>query len=467
MAELIDICGPDGIRNFFVRAQHNLGDRFTHLDPIMGIWDGKIKNLGPFPTGSGWAARTTTLGFKRLRFTDIQFNPKVGLQDDCATSCDTPAEVVDLGSANNDWYRMTSLARNTEVFCLESMWGDALNLREQLENHIRTLRGITEQVMDEFKRRNYVAIAAHKWLGVDGAFAPEEALWRFATDANGTVNVDYIILDPGVDPATIALPSIPMLNSIVATGVYNGGFPRGGGGLLITDWETMQELPKYDTNVRADNRYRQPGVLNPAYMSVQSYANFDFLLDPFSLRYYYTEDDPAYPNGVLKRIEVWTDEAVTNGCWDKINPDYLRADFIVHPFYNDNVVGLQSLSLPTNLPGGTYDQKQAPYDGMWKFYNEINEITPCNVDRNKAFWRMLFDMAAKPMNSGQYGHVVLTRRFGGAGLVKSCRTLQTLTGGTVDCTDTCPPLDWSPPALVTRTVCGSWSEAAATGCVTP
>lgn len=467
MPDLIDICGPDGIRNFFTRAQHNLGERFTHLDPVMGIWDGKIKDLGAFPTGSGWAARVTTLGFQRLEFSDINFQPLVGLQDDCATSCDNPADIVELGNADNKWYRMTELALNTEVFCLKSMWGDALNLMEQLENHLRNLRGITEQITDEFKRRNYFAIAAHKWLGVDGAFAPEEGLWRFASDANGTINPNYIILDPSVDPASIALPSIPMLNYIVDNGTYNGAFPRGGGGQLITDWETMQELPKYDTNVRADNRYRQPGVLNPAYMSVTQYANFDFLRDPFAMRYYWTEDDPLYPNGVLKRIETWSNESVSEGCWKKVNPNYTKADFILHGFYNNDVVGMQSMNLPTNLPGGTYQQPQSPYDGMWKFFNEINEVTPCNVDRNKAFWRMIFQKAAKPLNSGQYGHVVLTRRFGGAGLVKSCRTLQTLTGGTVDCGDTCPPLDWTPPALVTRTVCGSWDSQAATGCVTP
>jgi len=468
MADIDTICGPSDIAKFFTRSQHNLGERFFALKPIMGIWGDRITDLGLFPNASGWAARTTTLGFRRVRMTDLNFNPMVGLQDDCATSCDTPATIVPLGGADNQWYRMTNLAMNTPVFCLQTMWGDALNLREQVENIITNLRGDTEFVFDEFKRRNFAAIAANKWLGLDGGTAPRRGLWNFATDANGTVNVDYIELDASItDPRNIVLPSVDIFNAIVETGSYNGGFEVGNRAQLITDYQTQQQLSKFDTNVRADNRLRQPSVLNPALGSVTSYANFDMPHDPFALRYIWTEDDPNYPGGVLKRVDAFTDQQVSEGCWDDVSDDYLNADFIVHIFYNDRVFGMQNMSLPTNLPGGTYDQRAAPYNGMWHFYNEINEVTPCNVDRNKAFWRMKFNKAAKPMYSGKYGHVVLTRRFGGTGLVKACRELITLSGAYYDCDNTCPPLDWSPPALIERTTCGSWNEDAVTGCSVP
>lgn len=481
MPDLIEICGPDGIRNFFTRAQHNLDKEFAYLEGPIGMWDGRVKNLGSFPLASGWAARVTTLGFTRPQTSTIRFRPMVGLQDDCKTSCDTPAREVKLGSADHLWYRMTEYAENTEVFCLVSMWGDALNLQEQLQNHIRVLRDRTAAIMDEFKRSNYAAIAFNKWMSVDGISTPRRQLWRFAEDENGQPDVNFIILDAGIDPADISLPTIPILNYIIETGSYYIGTFPGGRAEYITDFETRQELPKFDTNVRADNRYRDPSVLNPALGANNgnfdpgrsgmgkplNYADIDFSRDPFSMRYRWTLDEPDYPNGVLKRIEQWQPEQVSEGCWDEIANDYMEGDFQVSLFYNDNVFGMQDLNLPTSVPGGAFQQPQSPYNGMWQFKNEVNEVTPCNQDRNKAYWRMLMRMAAKPISSGRYGHLHLHRRFGTRGPVKSCRPLQVAVGSYFVCDESCPPFDFFPPPLVNPITCGSWNAAAVTGCVSP
>lgn len=465
MAEEISIRCWEDIRNYFTRAQYNLDQEFQVLDGRMGIWDGKIRNLGAFPLASGWASRATTLGFQRPRLSSIQFNPLVGLQEDCLTSCNTPSNRVNLGAAQHIWYRMTEYSENTEVFCLKSMWGDALNLREQLENHVRNLRERTATIMDYYKRSNYNAIASNKWIAAEGISAPRRGYWRFAADANGQADVRYIILD-GVEPENIALPSIPILNYIIDQGTYWNAFPLNGGAEFITDWETIQELPKFDTNTRADNRFRAPDSLDPAYPSVTSYAGIRFTRDPFALRYYWTEDEPDYPNGVLKLIEPWTDKPVSEACFDEVNTDYLEADFQLSPFYNDNVFGLQTLNLPTNLPGGTYEQPQSPYNGMWRFINENDPVTPCNTDRNLAYWRMIVDLAAKPIRAGFLGHTVLHRRFGTRGIVKSCRPLQVPVGGTYDCDESCAPFDWTPPALVVRETCSGWNPDAITGCAT-
>lgn len=473
MPELTEICGPDGIRNFFTRAQHQLDKEFSFLEGTMGVWDGRIPNLGPFPLASGWASRVTTLGFTRPRHTNIRFNPMVGLQDDCATTCDTPASVVKLGSADHLWYRLTEYAENTEPFCLVSMWGDALNLEEQLQNHIRVLKARTAEIMDEFSRANYAAIAFNKWMSIDGISAPRRGLWRFATDADGQPDVNFIILDAGLDPADISLPTMSNLNYIIETGMYyNGTFPISGMPELITDYETREELPKFDTNVRMDNRFRAPDTLNPRLSGApldqrKDYGNVSFSRDPFALRYRWVTDNPDFPEGVLQRIESWAPQQVSEGCWDEVSTEYMEGDFQISMFYNEKVMGLQDLNLPTNIPGGTFQQPQSPYNGMWHFKNEVNEVTPCNQDRNKAYWRMLLRLAAKPMFSGRLGHIVLHRRFGTRGPVKSCRPLQVAPGSYFTCDESCPPFDFFPPPLVNPITCGTWNQQAVTGCAVP
>lgn len=473
MADELLICGPDGIRNFFTRAQHNLSKEFDLLEGTMGVWNGRITNLGPFPLGSGWAARVTTLGFTRPRHTSIRFTPMVGLQDDCRTSCDTPSNVVKLGNADHLWYRLTEYSENTEVFCLKSMWGDALNLEEQLQNHLTTLKTRTAEINDEFARANFAAISANKWLSVDGISAPRRGLWRFAADANGEPDVNFIILDAGIDPLDVSLPTMSILNYIVETGMYyTGSFPASGMPELITDYETREELPKFDTNIRADNRFRAPNTLDPRLSGApvdqpKDYGNIEFTRDPFAIRYRWVTDHPDFPDGVLQRIESWAPQQVSEGCWDEVSTEYMEGDFQLSIFYNPNVMGLQDLNLPTNIPGGTFEQPQSPYDGMWHFKNEVNEVTPCNQDRNKAYWRMILNWAAKPRYSGRKGHVVLHRRFGTRGPVKSCRPLQVAPGSYFTCDETCPPFDFFPPPLVNPVTCGSWNQGMVTGCAAP
>lgn len=452
------------IRNFFTRGQHYLDREFGVIEGVRGVWEGKIRQGGTFPVGSGFAARTTLLGFQRPRVSTIGWRPKVGLQDDCRVDCDVPANLVKLGNADHRWYRLFDYAENTEVYCLKSMWADALNLPAQIRNIVTNLKNRTVEIMDEFYRANQVAISSNRWVGVDdGTNNPKiiralsgSPAWRFEQDANGTVNVNKIILNPGVEPENVGLLSIDTLNYIRQTGSYTGAFPVNGQVPIITDWETADYLPKADTNVRMDNRYRDPQALDPSFGAVSRYGMYDFSFDPFTLRYYWDTEDPNYPDGVLTRIEHWTSEQVSEGCWDQVSEDYLNADFQLTIPFNNMVYELQNAQYD-NPPEMPFEQPQSPYTGIWRFVNEVNEITPCNVDRTKAFWRMVLEKAAKP-DRYDLGHVILHRRFNTRGVFRSCRTLQVPVGGTYYCDDTCAPLDHYPPALVTRTTCGKWNQ---------
>lgn len=456
------------LKNLFSRSQHQLASEFGRIEGVEGVWAGKIRNAGNFPIGTGFAARRTLMGFQRPRHSTISWQPKVGLQDDCVVSCNTPSNPVTVQNADHKWYRVFEYAEHTEPYCLHSMWADALSLPQQIRNIILNLKNRSTEMMDEFYRSNQAAISANRWVGVDNGTNSgniTRSLWRFEQDANGTYNVNKIILDPSLldadgTPSKIALLSIDMLNFIRYTGSYTGAFSKQGQVNIITDYDTSDALPKYDTNVRADNRYRDPQSLDPSLGSVSRYGKYDFTEDPFTLRYYWDTEDSNYPDGVLTRIDHWSSVPVAEGCWDEVSNDYMNADFQITIPFNNMVWALQNYQVP-NPPDMPYEQPHSPFNGVWQFFNEVNEITPCNSQRNLAYWQMILAKAAMP-DRYDLGHVILHRRFNSRGVFKSCKPLTVPVGGSYDCSIVCPPFDWQPAALVTRDVCGSWNSAGAT-----
>ena len=453
----------DDLRNFFSRSQHYLEPEFRKIDALEGSWDGKIRNAGNFPVGTGGRARVSTMGPERMSHEDMEWTPLIGLQEDCVASCNVPSREVTVGNADHRWYGVFTHAQHTTPFCLETMWLDALNLPSQIRNRYENLKRRTVDVLDEFYRKHQVAYSDNKWMGVaDGTNSGQirKGLWRFEVDANGTPNVNKIIIDPSVldvddTPSNVGLLSVDTLNWIRNYGIYDGAFPKKGMVPIITDYETSDMLPKYDTNVRMDNRYRAPGTLDPSYDAVRSYAGYSFDTDDFSYRYFWDTEDPNYPNGVLTRISHWKNRQVSEGCISGASEDYLNADYILTIPFNPNVWEWQNYETP-NPPHMPYERPDSPYNGIWRFINEVNEVTPCNSQRNLAYWQMILKKAAKP-DRPHLGHVVLHRRFNSRGVFKSCKTLTVPVGGSLDCSHTCPPLDHYPPAYVTREVCGKWS----------
>lgn len=454
----ITIACTDDIRNVFTRAQHNLDKEFKLIDTIRGAWEGRVRSGGNFPIGTGYAQRITTLGSERMQPDEMRWLPMVGLQDDCVTTCVIPSQEVNVGNADHVWYRVFSHAQHTQPFCLEKMLSEALNLPAQVRNILMNLKRRTVDVLDEFYRSNTMALASHRWLGIDDGTNSgqiRDGVWRFEQDANGTVNINKIILNAGIDPNNIALPSVSMLNWIREFGSYDGAFPLEGNVPIMADFEIASELPKYDTNVRGDNRYRQPGALDPSLAGVDAYAGYRWNRDPFLARYFWDVDDPNYPNGVLTRINHWTSREVSEGCVTQANTDFMNGDFTVLIFENPNVWEWQGYETP-NPPEMPFEQPFGA-SGMWKFVNEVNEITPCNSQRALAYWQMILKRAARP-NMPSLGHIALVRRFNSRQVFKSCKGLTVPAGGSYDCTLTCPPLDHYPPALVTRTTCGLWNR---------
>lgn len=458
-------CSAD-IATYFSRNQHYLEPTFRELKTIRGAWEGMIRNGGNFPTGTGFRARVSTLGSERMDPADMVWTPMIGLQDDCVGTCNIPSQEVNIGNADHRWYGVESHAQYTTPFCLEKMWADALNLPQQIRNRMMNLKQRTVDVMDEFYRKFSMGFADHRWVGNTNSGDVVENQWHFEQDANGFVNIDKIVLDSSLldgngAPTYIGLPSVDALNYIKEYGSYDGAFETDGITPIMVDMDIAQQLPKYDTNVRADNRYRAPAVLNPGLDTVDSYANYRFKRDPFLARYFWDVNDANYPDGVLTRIKQWSKRVVSEGCVSTASTDYLKADFTVIIFPNEDVWEWQNYETP-NPPEMPYEQPFSPYNGIWHFRNQIDEITPCNRQKNLAYWEMILKKAAKP-NLTSLGHTYLVRRFNSRGIFPSCKPLVVPVAGSYDCSLVCPPIDSFPPPYVTRTVCnGSWNPAGAT-----
>ncbi len=461
-------CAGD-ISNHFSLAQHFLEPIRKKLNGRVGTWEGMVPDGGRFPVGSGFAARVTTLAQQRLGYQDLNlWQDMVGLQTDCAVTCDPPVKVLNPGNANHQWYRLMNVSYNTQPYCLESMFSAAFDLDQQIEQIYKDLFMVRADVMDEFSRNNQVGLSAFRWLGYDPVSAGQspsliQNQWQFATDANGNVDTTYIVLAPTVDPNNIAIPSSDILNRIRNYGIPMGTFPEEGMIRLVTDYETFSNIPLYDTNRREDNRFRAPTQLSPDYVSTTEYAGYKLKNDIFMLRYNWVTNDPAYPAGVLKRVYQWSNQQISEGCFSQTSQAYIDADFcLIIPWSEmDSVYEMQNGEQPLSAGSGVnFAATASPWDGTWRWINEINEVTPCNVDRNKGFWRMVLKKAAKPIMFGQRGHVLLSRRFPLRGVTRSCATLQTTVGaGSADCTNNCPAMDFFPPSLVERYSCGGWNES--------
>jgi len=467
MAEPIVLSCQADLANLFNRGQHDLDRQLRMIDGWDGALDGLFPSGGSFPLGSGYAARVTNMMQQRLSYGALGgWTPMVGMQPTCEASCDPPTQELNFGNGEDVWFRLMTKAYNTIPFCLERMWSDALNLPENIQNIFANLKHVTSDTRDEFLRTNHAAIAQWRWAGYVNNAGTQSVLqqqWRFATDANGNVDTTYIILDPTVDPNNISILSVRgLLNFIRSYGIPTGTFTPGGEIPIVTDYETFSNLPLYDTNTRADNRFRAPGVLNPEYASTQSYAGYRLREDPFTMRYMWRPGGtvPGYPLGVLQRIDSWSAMQMSFNCGSNTNLDFQNADFQVSWMWGGPTFGVMSGETPLSAPGGVnFSDPASPWNGTWRWVNEVNEVTPCNQDRNKGYWRSVWKKAAKPMLNGFRGHLVLHKRFPWDGITKLCRTLQTTpTGGSGDCSDTCPPLDWYPPTLTDIWVCGRYND---------
>jgi hypothetical protein len=260
------------------------------------------------------------------------------------------------------WYRLQTVTYNTKPLCLESLFADSVNLGETLFWFFLNLKRVTNGVFDDFSRNAFVCESAFRWTAVDKC--PKKGAWSFKEDENGSLAPEIILLADGVDPQNISALQENTLDYIRKYGTWAETFPAKGHIPLVTDEETFG-----DTNILGEYKFQR---------------------DEMPLRYNFSDEGFEH----LKR--VLPDD-----------PTYPQADFqLSMPLSAYPVFELQY-----SAPSQEKRIKENWLEHAWKWVCDVNEITPCNVDRNRGFFRMLLNQAAKPKLGGFRGHVILHRRF--------------------------------------------------------
>ena len=390
-------CWQD-LSNFLSRSQNHLDTEFGLIEGLNGTWQGKIKSGGVFPQSTGFAARHTVLGFQRARETQIKFTPMAGHQDDCVASCNSQPIPRKNQSVDHRWYRVMNHSEYTEPFCLKTMWQEAFELKQQIANIFENLKQVTMTINDEFSRSNQVFYSDNHWLAIDnGTNTPviqnsvstpivAGATWRFAQDVNGNYDTNKVILGPNILPQNIGYLTVDVLNRVRQWGIYRNAFDKTKPITVITDWDTADYIPKIDSNQRLDNRHRDPESLAPP--STPSRAT------PPTIRGRSAHnavqlgfDGPELPNGVFTGVRSVGRSSRLRGlhrrCFERLS----ERGFPISIPFNNKQWKYQTMSYPTSLPGQSFEQPFAPYNGMWTWQNnKTDQITPCNLEQNMGYW---------------------------------------------------------------------------------
>lgn len=455
-------CWQD-INNFFNRSQHYLDREFAMMEKPLGNWGDWIQYAGVFPTGTGGSSRVSLMGTRRPQATN-KWSQMVGLQPDCAVSCEAPVTNIPANAWDNRWYNLFETSFRSPVYCLKSMWLDALNLPLQIENIERNLKEYLDEVLDDFYRCTFIAAAQNKWVGIDNNTSfIRTGLWNFEMDANGNPNYDRIVLDPTLlsQVGAISLLTQDVLDFISIYAYFTKAWNFMDSNLLplMIDPFTSQKIPQQDNNRRLDNRVVDKEALDPRLGYQRNYAGWGHHMDMFQLRYDWDLTNPNYPNGVLQRQYHWTEQAVTSGVTDAPNPNFLSASFAIAVPFNPEVVKFQNFAPPKSVgKDAKFEAYTWAYDGVYKWINETNDITPSNETRSKGYWLGELNKAGKP-HRYDLGHAILYRLYDSAGVLKSCRPLQVAVGNYYLADLACPPFDFAPPPLAVRTLCGSFTKA--------
>lgn len=342
-----EIKSVNDLNNIFVRMSRELEPYFRRVEGYESFWKDLVTFGGDFPVAAGFAARISLA--KRH-----EVGPPQG---------------------NQHWYRLLQSTYNAPPVCLEALWADALNLPDELERFFTHLKLKTSDFVDDFCRTSHASISANRLLEDTKIRVGE---WDFTQDKNGVRDINQIIFNCEVNPNEILSLSKTQVHRVYESGFYDMSFPEGEEVRLITDRDTFKKLPYWDTQRRnLEGRGVEGTSLS---MILQE--------DKFPLRYNWDDDQK-----ILVRVPHSDEEK------------YQNADFQISiPFSHQPVFTLQFGGPRPVTPENWFYQ-------FWVWVNDCNEVTPCNVDRNKGFFRFISKLAARPKNGGQSGNLILHRRY--------------------------------------------------------
>lgn len=383
---------------------------------------GKIKDDGQFPLGSG----TRIKGYKLGKIGIPNCTGWRPVEDElCSTNaCSFEPDVIQHGHGDY-FFSLVQKDLRTDWLCI-----DSLALREMASDEImhleEGLQNSTRYVHEEFRRSRYLLFGRNKIIGlvqrdgdtgdpVENSKACEnqmvENAYVFEVRDNGEMDECHIRVN--VDPADIDLVSeltLDMLDFAEERLEYEDETFMNDHGLhdvLLADKRVANKLAlQEDEDMR--NSASQGGNgwnlvdLRQNYGTQRVLRDYSLRADIHAMRFYpdaatnatletYSADQPdtwprferVFPY-VARPAQVAGVEYVTNQA-------YLKAPFGISTILNNRVMSVMSFPNVVGV-GGAKKVGGFGYAGTAQWQNPD---WPCNVNRDKGFWKLRFRLAAK------------------------------------------------------------------------
>jgi hypothetical protein len=389
---------------------------------------GKVPDGGQFPLNSGTRIKGLRLG--RIGMPNLGTGWRPVEDEACTTNaCDWDPEVISHGHSDY-FFSLVQKDLRTDWVCIDSL--AFRSMPEQELAHLEDgIRNISRAVHEEFRRSRFLLFGRNKLLalvGEDGEGVPNEAEiacsdagmltngYVFETRANGEMDENHVRVR--VDPVDVGLEriaelSLDMLDFARARLAYEEDSYLEGTNLfdtLLPDPNMSNKLALQE-NERVDSAASN-GVYNGINLSqdygtervLRKYAMRD---DIHAMRFYpdvaFNEDlvasegyayDDENPETWPRMVRVHAYKPVKSkvaGVEFVLDPAYLRAPFGITTIMQKEVMSVMSFPNVQRV-GNAAKVGGFGYEGTAQWQNPD---WPCNVNRDKGFWKLRFRLAAK------------------------------------------------------------------------
>ena len=382
---------------------------------------GKVNEGGTWPMHSGTSWKGHKLG--RIGIPDCTGWRKIedGL---CATNlCSFEPDVIQHG--HEDYYFSAVMKDlRTDWICI-----DSLAFREMPEQEIMKLeeglRASARYVHEEFRRSRYLAYTKNKLIGVlpDDGGDPnlDSRVCQDALTQNGYVfelrdngELDECHVRARIDPDNldyISEFSLDMADYAVERLQYEDERYLGDTGLfdlLLADRNMSNRLAIQESqDMQNSPVYGGSGYnlvdLRRTYGTQRVLRDYSMRADIHAMRFYpdtvanaaleaYDADNPTTWPRFFRVFPYVPVQASVAGIKFVTNEAYLKAPFGISTILNRRVMTVMSSPNVVSV-GGAAKVGGFGYDGTAQWQNPD---WPCNVNRDKGFWKLRFRLAARP-----------------------------------------------------------------------
>ncbi len=330
----------------------------------------------------------TNLTFERmLPADDGEAWTDIAVSNGTTNNCLPATEILKWGQTLRTW-NLQKIAKQTEDFCIEDL-RSAFQLGQMLQEFTKGLSVVSQRVMANRNRNEYIRLAAHKItekavLDLDAA-AFDASNPPTSRLTNGTLEQIYLrLLGEGAGGD--------------ALGFGAGSQPVFG---LFTDPTTSIDLARQDTALRSDFNFAYQGskLNQPLLMPLGAQFSYDGYVHMID------QNQPRYNivGGAYVRVPRYKDAAATSSGYKRdYNQAYDYAQYADHIIHVPSVY-TRRIPKPISSPGGRFSFNPVNYMGEFQWKNIPHAV--CNPDGTIGFFRAVYSTGSEPVHP-EYGFVV-------------------------------------------------------------